>query len=1046
MQNALLEVFGRRGQPNFIRWWPILMLLAFGSVAVPLAQAAPQTGPSLVGNQVTVYVISQSGQSLSASTFTVPVSGTNYNVSFGSGLSGTANLGITGNGMTISFSGTQPAPGSVNFILSNIVNSAAGVLSTHVTQSTTGNGGNGIFVTESPNVDNTEGVSISTTFVSLGANGTTPTSMSESYTFVLVAAPTITATASATGSTGTLSGTDNPNGLTNDLSFQYGLSSSYTASVVPSPAAVTGSVTTATSAQIPGLIPGGTYHYSLKSAIRPASLGMAPASSDQNFTIAPGTAVSLLGTSWTNSGTNLSLTIPAGTSRLLVVAASGGNANGNTSLNIPKVTYSAIAMTLLAKTNDVPDGGYLVDSLWYAALGDSATPTIVTIAVTTNFLTAMSSIGAYVFQGVDQTTPVRNLVGLYQPYGNGSHHYTTQNVSVVSTAGNLVLDLLDIYSGAAIPAANQTIGFAGSGDVGQTVTSSLNIGTTSTSMGWSTPSALETIQFAVDINQATVVATVPTVTTATQSAVTASSATLGGNVTSDGTVAVTDRGIVWGLSANPTTSNTKVANGSGTGSFSATVTGLPAGTAIHVRAYAINSIGAAYGSDISFSTLSTNADLSNLVLSAGTITLDPLFGAASLSYTANASSTTSITVTPTVAQANAMVTVNTVTVASGSPSGSINLNPGANTINVVVTAQDGSTMKTYTVIVTRNSAPVVARDNATVTVNEGSTAANTGTFSDADGNATDTLTANVGTVTQNNGAGTWNWSFPTTDGPDQSQTVTITANDGTTTSTTSFSLTVNNVAPTAVGQNVTTYVNLPTNIVLAATDPGADTIASWHIAVAPTKGVLSGTAPNVTYTPNSNVGGSDSFTFTATDSDGATGPAATVNITINDHTPAVARDNATITVGEGSTAVNTGTFSDADGNASVTLSASVGTVTQNNGAGTWNWSLPHHRRSRPIANGYHHRQRWYRDRRYHLLAHGHQHRPDCRGTNPHDVCEPAHEHCPGRHRSRCRHDCELEHHRGADQGRVERHGPKRDLYAQQRYRWERLVHVYRHGQ
>src|SRR5205085_7795479 len=97
-----------------------------------------------------------------------------------------------------------------------------------------------------------------------------------------------------------------------------------------------------------------------------------------------------------------------------------------------------------------------------------------------------------------------------------------------------------------------------------------------------------------------------------------------------------------------------------------------------------------------------------------------------------------------------------------------------------------------------NHAPVIASNNASVTVNEGATATNTGTWSDADSGDTVTLSASVGTVTKagTNASGTWSWSFGTTDGPTQGQTVTITADDGTTTTTTTFALTVNNVAPT----------------------------------------------------------------------------------------------------------------------------------------------------------------------------------------------------------------------------------------------------------
>ena len=98
-----------------------------------------------------------------------------------------------------------------------------------------------------------------------------------------------------------------------------------------------------------------------------------------------------------------------------------------------------------------------------------------------------------------------------------------------------------------------------------------------------------------------------------------------------------------------------------------------------------------------------------------------------------------------------------------------------------------------------NSPPAIASNNATVTVSEGQTATNSGTWSDANAGNAVTLTASVGTVTKSgtNAAGTWSWSFGTTDGPDQSQTVTITANDGAGGITsTNFALTVNNVAPT----------------------------------------------------------------------------------------------------------------------------------------------------------------------------------------------------------------------------------------------------------
>ena len=89
---------------------------------------------------------------------------------------------------------------------------------------------------------------------------------------------------------------------------------------------------------------------------------------------------------------------------------------------------------------------------------------------------------------------------------------------------------------------------------------------------------------------------------------------------------------------------------------------------------------------------SSNADLSNLVLSDGTLT--PAFDSNTTSYTASVpNATSSMTVTPTAADANATIQVRVngggyVTVPSGMPSGSLALNVGANTIDVKVAAQD----------------------------------------------------------------------------------------------------------------------------------------------------------------------------------------------------------------------------------------------------------------------------------------------------------------------------------------------------------------------
>jgi len=103
------------------------------------------------------------------------------------------------------------------------------------------------------------------------------------------------------------------------------------------------------------------------------------------------------------------------------------------------------------------------------------------------------------------------------------------------------------------------------------------------------------------------------------------------------------------------------------------------------------------------SIISANADLSDLSVSSGIIS--PAFTSASTNYSLTVNNAvTSITVTPTSSDANATMTVNGNAVTSGTASSSIALSVGSNSINTVVTAQDGTTIKTYTITATRAAA------------------------------------------------------------------------------------------------------------------------------------------------------------------------------------------------------------------------------------------------------------------------------------------------------------------------------------------------------
>jgi hypothetical protein len=107
-------------------------------------------------------------------------------------------------------------------------------------------------------------------------------------------------------------------------------------------------------------------------------------------------------------------------------------------------------------------------------------------------------------------------------------------------------------------------------------------------------------------------ATAPAVDSPTSSAIGVTTATLGATVQSDDDVSIDDYGVVWGLSANPTTADNKIQKGTSSTppeTFTVSASGLNAGTLIHYRGYAHNSVGTGYSTDASFSTLSTEPTL-----------------------------------------------------------------------------------------------------------------------------------------------------------------------------------------------------------------------------------------------------------------------------------------------------------------------------------------------------------------------------------------------------------------------------------------------------
>ena len=112
----------------------------------------------------------------------------------------------------------------------------------------------------------------------------------------------------------------------------------------------------------------------------------------------------------------------------------------------------------------------------------------------------------------------------------------------------------------------------------------------------------------------------PEVTTSVVTSIFADRAICGGNVASDGGSIVTNRGVVYGTSSNPTTSGSVTNNGSGVGTYTSTIRGLTTLTTYFVRAYATNTVGTAYGNEVSFTTPSIPA------ITCGTSTISDVEG------------------------------------------------------------------------------------------------------------------------------------------------------------------------------------------------------------------------------------------------------------------------------------------------------------------------------------------------------------------------------------------------------------------------------------
>ncbi len=244
----------------------------------------------------------------------------------------------------------------------------------------------------------------------------------------------------------------------------------------------------------------------------------------------------------------------------------------------------------------------------------------------------------------------------------------------------------------------------------------------------------------------------------------------------------------------------------------------------------------------------------------------------------------------------------------------------------------GTDTATVSVTVTAvNDAPDAVNDSATVAEDSGANAINVlANDTDGDGNTLSVTAATNGangtvTFTATGVSYTPNANFNGSD----SFTYTISdGNGGTDTATVNVTVTAGNDAPDAVNDSATVVEDSSANAInVLANDTDADgNTLSVTAATNGANGTVTFTATGVSYAPNANFSGSDSFTYTISDGNGGT-DTATVNVTVTsvNDAPDAVNDSATVAGNSSANAINVlANDTDVEGNTLVVTAATNG--------------------------------------------------------------------------------------------------------------------------
>uniref|UniRef100_UPI001F09B246 S-layer homology domain-containing protein n=2 Tax=Paenibacillus periandrae TaxID=1761741 RepID=UPI001F09B246 len=456
------------------------------------------------------------------------------------------------------------------------------------------------------------------------------------------------------------------------------------------------SSTGAMSKTLTGLTPGTTYYvrayatnnttatgYGVEVQFRTQNLPVAPTVTTLTYTNITTTTVDLTGNVSSDGGAAL-------TERGFVYATTPNPTTSNSKATDGTSSTGAMSKTLTGLT---PGTTYYVRA--YATNNTTATGYGVEVQFTTQNLPVAPTVTTLTYTNITTTTV--DLTGNVSSDGGAG---LTERGFVYATTPNPTISDSKVPDGTSTGAMSKTL-------------TGLTPGTTYYVRAYATNTVGTGYGVEVQFTTQNIPPVAPTVTTLTHTNITTTTADVTGNVSSDGGAGLTERGFVYATTQNPTISDSKVSDGTSTGAMSKTLTGLTPGTTYYVRAYATNSAGTSYGTEIQFITipLSSNAGLTSLLLT--DVVLNTTFNSETVAYTAsvgNRITQTDVTATLngeaayavlSVFDANGNIVGSPATLSNNQKSGVIALNVGINTLRLEIFAQNGTTTGTYTFAILR---------------------------------------------------------------------------------------------------------------------------------------------------------------------------------------------------------------------------------------------------------------------------------------------------------------------------------------------------------